>query len=70
MQAEIDRYNTDRVRADRFVELVKRHTEFREFSPALLNEFIEKVIVHEADKSSGHREQKVDIYPISSRMTS
>jgi len=62
MQAEIDRYNTDSVRADRFIELVKRHTEFNEFSAALLNEFIEKVIIHEADKSSGHREQKVDIY--------
>ena len=62
LQAEIDRYNTDSVRADRFMELVKRHTEFTEFSAALLNEFIEKVAVHEADKSSGHREQKVDIY--------
>jgi len=62
MQAEIDRYNTDSVRADRFIELVKRHSEFNEFSPALLNEFIEKVIIHEANKSSGHREQKVDIY--------
>jgi hypothetical protein len=27
-----------------------------------LNEFIEKVIVHEADKSSGQRIQKVDIH--------
>jgi hypothetical protein len=27
-----------------------------------LNEFIEKVIVHEADKSTGRRIQKVDIY--------
>jgi len=62
LQAEIDRYNTDSVRADRFIELVKRHTEFTEFSAVLLNEFIEKVIVHEADKSSGRREQKIDIY--------
>ena len=28
----------------------------------LLNEFIEKVIIHEADKSTGKRTQKVDIY--------
>jgi DNA invertase Pin-like site-specific DNA recombinase len=62
MQIEIDRYNTDSVRADKFLELVKRHTEFTKFSAALLNEFIEKVIVHEADKSSGRREQKIDIY--------
>ena len=62
LQAEIDRYNTDSARADKFIELVKRHTEFKEFSASLLNEFIEKVIVHEADKSSGQRVQKLDIY--------
>ncbi len=28
----------------------------------MLNEFIEKVVVHEADKSTGDRWQKVDIY--------
>lgn len=62
LQAEIDRYNTDSVRADRFMELVKRYTEFPEFTPAILNEFVEKVIIHEADKSSGQRIQQVDIY--------
>lgn len=62
LQAEIDRYNTDSVRADRFLELVKRHTEFTEFSAALLNEFVEKVIVHEATRKNGVREQEVEIY--------
>ena len=62
LQAEINTFNADSVRADRFIELVKKHTEFKEFTPLLLNEFIEKVIVHEADKSTGKRIQKVDIY--------
>ena len=62
LQTLIDTYNTDSVRADKFIELVKRHTEFTELSAALLNEFVEKVIVHEADKSSGTRTQQVDIY--------
>lgn len=62
LQAEIDRYNTDSVRADRFLELVKRHTEFSELTPALLNEFVEKVIVHEAVKIEGKRTQQIDIY--------
>jgi hypothetical protein len=62
LQAAIDRYNTDSVRADKFLELVKKHTEFPSFSAVLLNEFVEKVIVHEADKSSGTRTQQVDIY--------
>lgn len=62
LQTAIDTYNTDSVRADKFMELVKRHTEFKEFSASLLNEFIEKVIVHEAVKVNGKREQRVDIY--------
>ncbi len=62
LQAEIDRYNTDSVRADKFIELVKRHTEFNEFSASLLNEFVEKIIVHEATKVNGVREQEVEIY--------
>ena len=28
----------------------------------MLNEFIEKILVHESDKSSGERVQKVEIY--------
>ena len=62
LQMEIDTFNTDSIKADRFMALVKKHTEFAEFSPLLLNEFVEKVIVHEADKSTGKRIQKVDIY--------
>ena len=62
LQAEIDRYNTDSVRADRFLELVKRHTEFTELTPTLLNEFVEKVVVHEAIKIEGKRTMQVDIY--------
>jgi len=62
LQAAIDSYNTDSVRADKFIELVKRHTEFNEFSPFILNEFIEKILVHEAEKINGKREMKLDIY--------
>lgn len=62
LQTAIDAYNTDSVRADKFMELVKRHTEFTELSASLLNEFVEKVIVHEAVKINGKREQTVDIY--------
>jgi len=62
LQSEIDRYNTDSVRADKFIELVKRHTEFTTLSAALLNEFIEKVIIYEAVKINGKRTMQVDIH--------
>ncbi len=48
--------------ADKFIELVHRYTDFSELTPAIINEFIEKIIVHEADKSSGERIQQIDIY--------
>lgn len=62
LQTGLDRYGADSVRADRFLELVKRYTDFSELTTPMLNEFIEKVVVHEADKSTGDRVQKVDIY--------
>ena len=62
LQTGLDRYGADSVRAYRFLELVKRYTDFSELTTPMLNEFIEKVVVHEADKSTGDRVQKVDIY--------
>jgi len=62
LQTAIDTFNTDSVRADKFIELVKRHTEFNEFSAVLLNEFIERVIVHEAVKIDGKRTQEIEIF--------
>ena len=52
----------DSMRAQKFVSLVRRYTSFDELTAPMLNEFIEKVVVHEADKSTGDRRQKVDIY--------
>jgi DNA invertase Pin-like site-specific DNA recombinase len=62
LQAAIDDYKADSVRADKFMELTSRYTEFDELTVPMLNEFVEKIVVHEADRSSGKRTQKVDIY--------
>lgn len=62
LQAELDHFNADSVRADRFIEIVKRHTNMSELTPAMIHEFIEKIVVFEGDKSSGERKQDVDIY--------
>ena len=44
------------------MSIVRRYTSFDELTAPMLNEFIEKVVAHEADKSTGDRKQKVDIY--------
>lgn len=62
LKAELTQFDDDSVRADKFMELVRRYTDFAELTPAMLHEFVEKVVVHESDKSSGRRQQRVDIY--------
>lgn len=61
-KAEIEKYESDTVRADKFIELVKRYTDFSELTTPMLNEFVEMILVHEADYSSGERVQEVEIY--------
>jgi DNA invertase Pin-like site-specific DNA recombinase len=62
LQLEIDSYAEDCSRADKFLDLTKRYVDFSELSTPMLNEFVEKVVVHEADKTYGFRQQEVDIY--------
>ena len=31
-------------------------------TPEIMHELVEKIVVHAPDKSSGHREQRVEIY--------
>ena len=72
MQSELDDFISDSMKADRFIEIVKRYTSFEELPTAMLNEFIERVIVHEGEWSEGNtgeggrprgrRTQQVDVY--------
>jgi hypothetical protein len=62
LQSEISVFAADSENVNRFLELVSRYTNFDELTTPMLNEFILKICVHAPDKSSGHREQEVDIY--------
>ena len=62
LQAELDGFREDTARADKFIEIVKKHTDFTELTSAMIHEYIDKIVVHEADKSSGERVQQVDIH--------
>ena len=62
LKAELEQFDRDSYRADKFLELAKRYAEITELTSPLLTEFVDKVVVHEADKSSGKREQEVEIF--------
>ena len=61
-KAELELFERDSENVERFIALANRYTDFNELSPTMIAEFIEKIIVHEADRSSGEREQEVEIY--------
>ena len=61
-QAELDAFNADTDRADQFLELVKRYTDFSVLTTPMIYEFVDKIVVHKPDRSSGERTQEVDIY--------
>ena len=46
---------------DRFIGKVRKYLDLDELTPAILNDMVKAVYVHAPDKSSGHREQQIDI---------
>ena len=56
--------NTEKKTTDlsQFISNVKKYTEITELTPEILNELIEKILVHQAEKINGKKVQKIDIY--------
>lgn len=63
LQTAVERYQSGDEKAARFMTLVKRYENFDELTTQMLNEFVEKVVVHNrARKWCRDTTQKVDIY--------
>jgi hypothetical protein len=64
LKTGLERFKEDGERVGKFIDIVRRYTNFDELTAPMLNEFIEKIIVHEAEgQRQGHgRTQKVEIY--------
>ncbi len=45
-----------------FLEIVRKYEHIEEITPEIIRELVEKIVVHAPDKSSGHRQQQIDIY--------
>ena len=45
-----------------FLKIVRRYIEPETLTPDVLHEFVEKIVIHAPDKSSGHRTQQIDIH--------
>lgn len=47
---------------EKFLALVKKYTDFSELTPAMINEFVEKILVHQAEGKGASRTQEVEIF--------
>ncbi|HEM4166603.1 TPA: recombinase family protein [Streptococcus suis] len=63
LEFTISRYEKETDRARKFISLISRYENFDELTTTMINEFIEKIIVHERDrKGSQTSKQKIEIY--------
>ena len=56
--------NTEKKDTDitQFISNVKKYTEITDLTPEILNELIEKILIHQAEKLDGKKVQEIDMY--------
>ena len=55
-------FEQDTANVERFLALAKKYTDFSELTTPMINEFVDRIIVHVPEKVDGDRMQEVDIY--------
>jgi hypothetical protein len=61
-EAALETYMADNERINQFLALAKKYTDFSELTAPMINEFVEKIIVHQPVKIDGERSQEVEIH--------
>lgn len=61
-EQRVSSFEEDTVRVEQFMELARKYTDFSELTTMMINEFIDKIIVHAPEKVKGDRVQEVEIY--------
>ena len=63
LREELSKVQEATENAEKFMNVVRRHTTIEELTPTLLREFVEKIVVHECSyDENGTRRQDIDIY--------
>ena len=67
LREELSKAQEATANAEKFMNVVRRHTSFEELTPTLLREFVEKIVVHESVALDGKRRgklrrQEIEIY--------
>ena len=61
-QSALEAFRADTDRADQFLALAKKYTDFTELTTPMIFEFVDKILVHAPEKIDGERTMEIDIY--------
>jgi site-specific DNA recombinase len=61
-QKELVALEAKKTDTTKFIDLVRKYSQITELTPQILNEFIDKVTVHQAFKVDGKRRQDIEVY--------
>ena len=61
-QKELAALEAKKTDTTKFIDLVRKYLHITELTPQILNEFIDKVTVHQAVKVDGKRRQDIEVY--------
>ena len=62
LRTELDKLGSKAMTSDAFLSIVRKYTRAKKLTPRMLNELIEKIEVHQAEKVDGVWEQKLTIH--------
>lgn len=62
LPTEISNSEKKTIDLTQFVNNVKKYTEITELTPEILNELIEKILVHKTERVNGKKIREIDIY--------
>ena len=63
LEVKLTEYEKSKNSASKFMALIDKYEKFEELTPAMINEFVDKVLVHERDrKGSIQTTQEIEIY--------
>ena len=61
-EKQVAAFEESTANAEQFLALAKKYTDFSELTTPMINEFVDKILVHAPEKVDGDRVQEVEIY--------
>ena len=62
IREKLMQFEDDTDRTEEFLSLVHKYTDIQKLTPAIVNEFVDKVLVHRIEETDGDRVQEIEIF--------